>query len=270
MAFFDDIMGIFGGGGDVQQPQIMSTQDVINQTYGTLQGALPGFTAYNQALQPVMTGLQLANQNQIFGPAANQLQQGTYQSILDQLNLGESLSPELTADITRKLLESGSATGFGASPGGVGNIILQTALEGERRGQMRRNEALGAIGMLPTSSYQYQPQGLFNANDIFGDIRGVQAAEQEAAAMAAAQQQQEFNQLFSTGLQIAGTVAGGIFGGGIPGAIAGGTLGGIAGQALTGQAPQGVGAFTSILGGIGGPSSGIGGSSGSGPQFSFS
>lgn len=255
MGMFDFIGDIFGGGGgDQQQPQIMSTQDLINQTYGTLQSTIPGVTAYNQALQPLFTGLQLSSENQVFGPAANQLQQGTYQSILDQLNMGESLSPELTADITRKLLESGSTTGFGASPGGIGNIILQTALEGERRGQMRRNEALGAVNLLPSSRYQFQPQGLFTPQQIAGDIRGVQAAEQEAAAFAAAQQEQEFNQLFSTGLQIAGTVAGGIFGGGLPGAMAGGALGSIAGQALfpTTSGSGSTQAFTSTLSGFGG------------------
>lgn len=232
MAFFDDL---FGGGGDEIQYNALSPAQALEQTYSNLQSTVPGVTAYNKALQPVLTGLQLSNENQIYGPAANTLRQNTYQSILDQLNLGESLSPELTSDITRKLFESGAASGFGASPAGRGNVILQTGLEREARGARRRAEALGATRLLPASSYQYTPQGIIQPETILSDIRGQESIQNQIAMDNEQNRSATFSNLLNTGA----TLAGFAFGGPIGGAAA-----------------------STITGAIGGPKYGIGGGGG--------
>lgn len=265
-SFLGDLFDSVTGQMATPQRTIIPLSEQLAQGGSLLQSQiLPQNIAYNQALAPAMTDLQLGVQNQIFGPAANQLQRGTYQSILDQLNLGESLSPGLTADINRKLLESGAATGFGATPAGTGNIILQTALEGERRGQMRRNEALGAVGQLPVSRYQFQPQDVTGA--LLGLSSGVQqeqAARDELANVTEDIRRKNFSALINTGTKIAGMVAGGIFSGGNPMAIqAGGNIGGslLGSSGVAGMGGGGGTGFASILSGlqgIGGPQYGIG------------
>lgn len=226
-SFLGDLFDSITGQQATPQRTIIPLAEQLAQGGSLLQSQiLPQNIAYNQALAPALADIQLGVQNQIFGPAANQLQRGAYQSVLDQLNLGESLSPELTADINRKLLESGAATGFGATPAGTGNIILQTALEGERRGQMRRNEALGAVGQLPVSRYQAPFQDATELiSSLGGQVQQQQAAADELANVTEDIRRKNFSALINTGTKIAGTVAGGIFGG-PGGAMIGGNIGG--------------------------------------------
>lgn len=242
-SFLDDLIGGFTGQQATPQRTIIPLAEQLAQGGQLLQSQiLPQTIAFNQALAPAMTDLQLGVQNQIFGPAANQLQRGTYQSILDQLNLGESLSPELTADITRKLFESGAATGFGASASGRGNIALQTGLEGERRGQIRRNEALGAVGQLPVSRYQFQPSDISGVlGDLGGRVQQQAAAADELANVTEDIRRKNFSSLMNTGTRLLGTAAGAALGG-PAGASIGGSLGG---SIFAGS-------------GVGGPSAGIG------------
>lgn len=256
-SLFGDLFNSFTGQSAVPTYNALSPQEGLTQAYGIAQGLVPQFASLNQALQPVTTGLQLANENQIYGPQANALRQGTYQSILDQLNLGESLSPELTADITRKLFESGAASGFGASDAGRGNVILQTGLEGEARGRARRAEALGATSILPASRYTYQPVGAPDPNGIYNQLQEQNQIENALSNAQEATRRQNFTNLLNTGTKLIGTAGGAIAGsmiapgiGTVIGAQAGGQIGGSIFGAPQQTAAGQQGGFNSILQGL--------------------
>lgn len=261
--FFTDLFDAVTGQQATPQQTIIPTSDLLSQTYGQLQGQVPNVLAYNRALAPGLTDIQLGVQDQIFGPAANQLQKQTYQSILDNLNLGGSISPELQDLITTNILQGNTRSGLGTSEAGrlFGARSLLSA--GIDLGTQRRNEALRATNLLPSSSYTYQPQGLFSPGEVAGDIRGVQAQQDELANLTEDIRRQNFSSLINTGGRIAGTVVGGIYGGGA-GAQIGGQIGGsfITGSRVAGQqqpqSQQG-NMFSSILSGLGGMGGGGGG-----------
>lgn len=223
--FFGDLFNSFTG----QAPQTtynpLSPQQGLSQAYGLAQGLVPQYAALNQALQPVMTGLQLSNENQIYGPQANTLRQNTYQSILDQLNMGENLSPALQADITRKLFESGAASGFGASAAGRGNVILQTGLEGEARGRQRREDALRATHILPASRYSYQPTEMPDVGGIYQGLQQQNMIQNNLDNQNELVRQQNFTNLLNTGGRLLGGIAGGLTGNPFA-AMAGSQIGG--------------------------------------------
>lgn len=235
--FLSDLFQGVTGQKATPQQNIINTQDAMNQGYSTLNSLTPQMIDYNKKLNNAFTDQQLSTENKIYGPAANNLRQGTYKSILDQLNMGENLSPELQNDITRKLYESGAATGFGSSAAGRGNVILQTGLEGERRGQQRRAAALGATSALPASHFSPNEDTGFNeASGLAGDIRNVQAQKDDYENLKEDIRRKNFASLINTGGRIAGTVVGGVFGGPM-GAQIGGQVGG---SAFTGSGVAGV------------------------------
>ncbi len=86
MAFLDDLFGSITGQQNSHQT-IIPTADLLRQGYSTATGLAPSVAALNEAYQPIITGNQLASENQVFGPSANLVQQGVYKSILDELNL---------------------------------------------------------------------------------------------------------------------------------------------------------------------------------------
>ena len=284
--FFTDLFDAVTGQKAAPQQTIIPTSDLLSQSYGALSSQIaPGLVAFNQALAPGLTDVQLGVTNQL-DPNILLNYRGANQSFLDQLNMGEALSPELTADITRKLLETGAATGFGGSSAGIGNTILQTALQGEARGRQRRLDSsqAGTTG-LQLSNQLYDPAkytglGAVMASGIGADLRGVQAARDDYENIKEDIRRKNFASLINTGGRIIGTVAGGVFGGAAGAQIGGGIGGslapgsGVAGYGQQQQQQQQGGGFTSLLnglfgggGGIGGPQYGIGsqsaGSSGS-------
>lgn len=253
-SFFDDLFGSLTGQQAIPTYNALSPQQGLAQAYGIAQGLVPQYAALNQALQPVQTGLQLSNEAQIYGPQANALRQNTYQSILDQLNLGESLSPELQADITRKLFESGAASGFGASNAGRGNVILQTGLEGEARGRARRAEALGATSRLPTSNYMYQPTSIPDVGGIYGQLQEENLIQNQMQNQAEQIRQDNFSSLLNTGGRLLGAAGGAFLGmaGGPMGAVMGAGAGSQIGGSVFGRGQQAgqQGGFNSILQGL--------------------
>lgn len=263
--FFGDVFDAITGQQATPQNTIVNTNDALNQAYATAQGQIPNFTAYNQALQPVMTGLQLSNQNQIFGPAANQLQQGSYQSILDSLNLGASIPQELQNELTTNYLQGSSASGLGATNAARMFAADQGRSFGLNLQRQRQQDALGAALKLPTSQYQYQPEGGagIDVGGIFADQANVRAQIDEFANMTEDIRRQNFSSLLNTGGRILGTAIGGAFGGAM-GAQMGGQIGGsvitgsrVGGQQRQQQQDQGSG-FASILSGLGGMGGGGG------------
>lgn len=279
--FFSDLFGGLTGQQVAPQQTIIPTNQLLQQSYGTLNGVVaPGLVGFNQALAPGLTDVQLGVTNQI-DPSILANYRGANASILDQLNLGSSMSPELQNEITRNLLATNSATGFGASAGGVGGIQYQTAIDKQNLLRQRQQDALAAgTGGLAISNRMYDPAqytqlGAGLASGIASDIQDVQAAQDRVANVQENIRRQNFASLINTGGRILGGIAGGVAGSFI-GNPAGGAMAGsaIGGQLYTGSSVAGMqqpqsqqgGGFTSILSGlfggggaIGGPRYGIGG-----------
>lgn len=258
-SFLGDLFGAITGQASTPQSTIIPTEDLLRQSYSALNSQVaPGLLAFNQALAPGLTDVQLGVTNQL-DPSILANYRGANQSILDQLNMGSSMSPELQAEITRNLLATNAATGFGASAGGTGNVLYQTALDKENLRQQRQQAALGAgVTGLGLSNRLYDPKyytgmGAQLAQTIGQDIQGVQTAQDELANATEGIRRKNFSNLLNTGFRIAGTVAGGIAGG--PGGAAmGANIGGsiIPGATVgtPGINPNSGGGFTSFLSGI--------------------
>lgn len=214
MGFFDDILGAFSGAQSVPQQTIIPTDQLLGQASGLLTSQLaPATIAYNQALAGPLTDIQLGVERQ-YNPYAFDVRSGAYKSILDELNLGSSVPPELQDLITQKALEGATMSGLGTS--NAGDIFGARSLlsAGLDLGRQRRMDALGAATSSPRLNELYQPKdptgAIFN---LAQDIRGVQAAEDEYANIVENTRKQNFGKLLSTGFRIAGGIAGGIFGG---------------------------------------------------------
>lgn len=265
MAFLDDLFGSITGQQGTPQQTIIPTADLLRQGYSTATGLAPSVAALNEAYQPIITGNQLASENQVFGPSANLVQQGVYKSILDELNLGNSVSPELQDLITTNTLQQLGSSGIGTADAGKlfgARSLLSAGLD---LGRSRRAEALGASNLLPSSRMTPQVQGIPNPMEISGLIEQEQAARDNYANLQEDIRRSNFSSLINTGGRILGTAAGAFFGGPL-GASVGGNIGGslfgkggVAGVNSGGQQQGGASPFTSILSGLfgGGQTPGI-------------
>lgn len=261
-SFLGDLFDSFTNQQATPQQTIIPTTDLLNRGYSTATGLAPSVAALNAAYQPIITGTQLASENQVFGDAANQVQRGAYQSILDNLNLGNTVSSDLQDLITTNTLQQLGASGIGSADAGKlfgARSLLSAGLD---LGAQRRNEALQAAGLLPSSRMTPQVQGIPDPMGIANAIQGEQAAMDQYANIAENTRRNNFSSLINTGTRILGMVAGGIIGAktGDPvgGVMAGGAIGGSilgkSGVAGVGQ-PQaqqsgGGGGFSSILSGL--------------------
>lgn len=276
MGFLGDTFNAITGQQSVPQQTFIPINEQLNNAYSTATGQIPNFAAYNNALQPVETGLQLNNQSQIFGPAANQLQKNTYQSILDQINLGSQLPADVQQQVIQNALQGSAASGFGVSPGGRGLVAKDLGLTSLDLLNQRQAAALGAVNQLPSSHYQYTPQGQagIDVGGILNAQSAYQAQQDNYANLQENIRQKNFSNLLNTGGKILGTVAGGIFGG-AAGAQIGGQIGGslVQGGGVAGydqqQSGGGGGGFSSLLSLFGNHKGGGSYGNGSGGFFGF-
>jgi len=256
--FFGDLFNSFTGQKSAPTYNPLDPTTGLNQAYGIAESQVPNYSNLNKALQPVDTGLQLANENQIYGPAANNLRQGTYQSILDELNLGTSLPADLQDRVVRQALEGNAASGFGVGNGGRGLVAADLGLTGLDLGRARRAEALGATNLLPTSHYTYSPVGrsTVEPSGIYNQLQQQNAISNEFQNQAEQVRQQNFTNLLNTGTKLIGMGAGAFFGGPI-----GAQIGGEIGSHVIGGPDQGIGSsgsggLSSFLKGLFSPSAG--------------
>lgn len=268
--FFTDLFDAVTGQQAVPQQTIIPTSDLLSQTYGTMAGTVaPGVLAYNRALAPGLTDIQLGVERQ-YDPNIATLRGATTKSILDELNLGGGLGQELQEQVVRNALEGATASGFGSpvglSAGGRGLVARDLGITSLDLARARRGEALQAVRSSPALSSLYQPGGEISPGEVAGSIQGVQAAQDEFANLKEDIRRKNFSSLISTGFKIIGGVVGGIYGG-PAGAKMGSDAGGavIQGSGVGGRsrAAQGGGSggnqFSSILSGIGGMGGGGGG-----------
>lgn len=271
-SFFNDLFDSITNQQATPQQTIIPTTDLLNQGYSTATGLAPQVAALNAAYQPIITGNQLASENQVFGPAANQLQRGAYQSILDNLNLGNSVPTDLQDLITTNTLQQLGTSGVGTADAGKlfgARSLLSAGLD---LGASRRAEALGASSRLPSSSIAPQVQGIPNPMDISNAIQGETAARDQFANIAENTRRNNFSALINTGGRILGTAVGAYFGGPMGakmGGDIGGSLGGKTGVAGYGTEQQqgGGGGFSSILSGLNFGGDGSANSAGGGGGF---
>lgn len=272
--FFGDLFDSITNQQATPQQTIIPTTDLLNQGYSTATGLAPQVSALNAAYQPIITGNQLASENQVFGDAANQVQRGAYQSILDNLNLGNTVSADLQDLITTNTLQGLGRSGIGAADAGKlfgARSLLSAGLD---LGASRRNEALQAAGMLPSSKFQPGTIGVPDPMNISNAIQAETAARDQYANIAENTRRENFSALINTGGRILGMIGGGVAGAflGNPamgvqaGGAIGGSLGGKTGVAGYGTAQQSGGGsdggFTSILSGLFNKGGGMGSNTG--------
>lgn len=255
MAFFDDLFDSFTNQQAVPQQTIIPTSELLSQGYSTATGLAPQVAGLNQAYQPIITGNQLASEAQVFGPSANLLQRGAYDSILNELNLGNTVSSDLQDLITTNTLQQLGSSGVGTADAGklFGARSLLSA--GIDLGRQRRADALAATGRLPSSSMSVPTLGIPDPMGIAGMIDEEQAARDNYANLVEDTRRKNFSSLINTGGRILGTAVGAYFGGPMGaqlGGQIGGSLGGQTGVAGMQQPQQGGGGspFTSILSGL--------------------
>lgn len=239
MAFLSDLFDSVTNQQATPQQTIIPTSDLLNQGYSTATGLAPQVAAYNQAFQPIITGNQLASENQVLGPAANQVQRGAFQSVLDNLNLGNSVPQDLQDLVTTNTLQGLAGSGLGGSNAGRlfgARSLLSAGLD---LGASRRNEALQAAGMLPSTRLQPQVQGIPNPMDISGMIDEEQAAKDDYANRVENIRRENFSNLINTGGRILGTAAGAYFGAMTGNPIGGAQMGGQVGGSLLGHTSVG-------------------------------
>lgn len=258
MAFFEDLFQGLTGQQATPQQTIIPVNDLVNQTYGTLNtGVAPGLVGFNQALAPGLTDVQLGVTNQI-DPSILANYRGANKSILDQLNLGGGLGEELQNQVITNALQGNAATGFGVGNGGRGLVARDLGLTSLDLIRQRQADALnaGTTG-LGVSSNIYNPSrytqlGAELSQGIAGRIQGEQAARDELANVTEDIRRKNFASLINTGGRILGTGLGAAFGG-AAGAQIGGNIGGslftgsgVAGQQQPQQA-NAAGGFMSLL-----------------------
>lgn len=280
MSFFDDLFDSVTGQSVAPQSTIIPTNELLGQSFGSLNSQVaPGLLAWNQALAPGLTDVQLGVANQL-DPSILANFRGANKSILDQLNLGGTLDQELQNQVVTNALEGNAASGFGVGVGGRGLVARDLGLTSMDLLRRRQQDALasGTSGMGVSKGLydplSYSQLGLGAASGIAENIQQVQAAKDEAANMAEDIRRQNFSSLLNTGGRILGTVVGGVYGG-PGGAVMGGNIGGsliqgsrVGGRGQAGGGGMGGSQFTSLLSGL--FSSGGGGGGGSaigGPQY---
>lgn len=250
--FATDLFGAITGQKSNPQQTIIPTSDLLSQAYQTSTALAPQVVAYNAALAPGLTDVQLGVESQ-FDPNIAALRSSTSKSILDQLNLGTGLPQDLQDQVIASALSQSAQSGFGVGQGGRGLVAADLGLTGLQLQRQRQGDAAGYVRSSPSLSSLYQPSRGPSPEAIASDIRDVQAAKDDYANLVEDTRQKNFASLLSTGTRIAGSVVGGIFGGAM-GAQIGGQAGsavisggGVAGQ----QQPQAQGGgFTSLLTGL--------------------
>lgn len=221
---------------------------------------------YNDILQPALTRQGLASSNTV-DPYANQLEQATSKSVLDQLNLGGQLPAEIQQQVQRSALQSGVASGLGISPAGRTVVARDLGLTGLDLLNQRLSRAQQwAPQASNLASRFFMPQLPFNPANVTNSLEEQNQAEQERAAQAFYNDKSNFANMLNTGGRLLGTVAGGVFGGPM-GAQMGGQIGGSLFQnPYSGNTQQSGGGFSSLLNSPGGMNllSGIFGGKGGG------
>ncbi len=252
MAGFGDLFNAITGQKELAPYSELTLQDAMGKAVPL---AANSNIQYNDILQPALARQGLASSNQV-NPYANQLEQATTKSILDQLNLGGELPDEIKQQVQRSALGSGISSGLGISPAGRGLVARDLGLTGldllnQRIGRAQQFSPIAS----QSAARFFMPQMPFNPSNVTNQLEQQNQAEQERAAEAFYNDKSNFINMLNTGGRVLGGVAGGIFGGPM-GAQMGMNIGGslisnpYAGN--SGSGGGGGGGFSSLLNSAGG------------------
>lgn len=195
--------------------------------------------AYNEAMAPGMARLNRQVEN-IYDPNQGGLREATTKSILDQLNLGGELPPDVQAAVLRAGFEKGQSGGLGGSFAGrnlVGRDLGLTSLD-------LLNKRIGTAAQYtrsaPTPGALYSPQNIgFQPSDV-GSIEIANQNAQNAAAIYKSQiEAHNARNLWEAPMNLVGkgvSIYGSAMTGGL-GGMGGGGGGGGGGQYQTSYAP---------------------------------
>lgn len=250
------LLSMFGFGGDEEQaPQSYTPIDqLLGQSAGIATTQLaPAMINFNDLVSKgyANTGLGI---EQMIAPGTFDLRSSVLKNLQNDVNLGYDLPQELQDLATQNYLQTLTSSGAGVSD--LGKIFSARSIIGDTK-NWRDQNLERAMRASPYRQYIQTQDPTSAITGIAQDLRAREMFENEQAAQRA-QDSEDSNELFRTGLTIAGGVAGGIFGGGLPGAMAGASAGGLAGNLLFG-APRGGGGgnqFSSLLTGLGGMKTG--------------
>lgn len=211
-----------GGGGGANGAfrfKPISTQDLFSQAGGMLPQLAGYEVAYNQALQPGLTGVQLNAEQQI-APGTFDLRRDALAARQRDLDLGYRLPPELLDLVTTNALQGLTSSGAGASNLGMLFGARSLAGAGLDRGEARIANALAASQFRPDYFTPRQPFGSDPGLSIAADIRGVEKfgadldfLNQERAAASSQKQSDTFTSLLGTAASMYGSGGGGMGGG---------------------------------------------------------
>lgn len=240
-------MPIAGGGGPGGvgfNYDLMSTQDLFDNAGGMLPGIAGYEVAYNQALQPGLTGVQLNAEQQI-APGTFDLRRGSIAARQRDLDLGYRLPPELQDLVLTNALQGLTSSGAGASNLGMLFGARSLAGAGLDRGEARIAAAERASQFRPDYFTPRQPFGSTPGMLVAGDIRGREAAiidqmnlQQQLADAASQKASQDQSNMFTSLLGQAAGMMGGASGGGGMMSMGGG------GASTIGGPNQGIGSAT--------------------------
>lgn len=179
--FESGIKGFFGQQ-DVPDQKYLSGSDVAGSVAAAAPGVGAANLAYNQAMAPGMARLNRQVED-IYDPNQGGLREATTKSILDQLNLGGQLPPDVQEAVLRAGFEKGAAGGLGGSLAGrnlVGRDLGLTSLDLLNK---RIGTAAGYTRSAPRPNELYQPQTTgFTPADV-GSIEIANNNAQNAAAV---------------------------------------------------------------------------------------
>lgn len=225
MGMFDFIGDLFGGndsnpgliGGALGQQVLPGLNTVAPGQYmSTLAQYAPQAANinldYNKILGPGYANLY--NQvEDIYDPKQRALRSATTNSILDELNLGGSLSPETVKQVQQKSLQTSGASGFrGGSPIGLGLVARDLGQTMEDLRNKRQAMAAGYVRSAPKGNQIFQAESVANpadaANLLVGNSNQQNAYNTFASELGAKNAQNAAGGLFDLGGMISGVFSG--------------------------------------------------------------
>lgn len=263
MAGFDFLGGMLGQR-DIPEYRAVSPEQKVAAMRGSVGPLADVNIAWNNRLAPAYA----RNSNvveDIYDPTQRPLREATSKSILDELNLGGSLSQDDQDMVIQKALQGNVASGFGVSPGGRGLVARDLGLRAQDLRDKRIGTAANYTLATPKGYQMYQPQTITDPTDVANWMSEDAANENSYNTFSSLLQSQNDKNAAGGILGMAGSIFGGIGGmtgggtggGGIGGIMGGGGGGGAAAGGIGGSGGQGGfgGLFGGLFGGGGTPSS---------------
>lgn len=216
--------------------------DVISQIRGQLADSTALELDYNHRMAAPLVQIQREAEN-AYDPLQGALREATTSSILNDLNLGGGLPPDVMASILQSGYERGAASGLGGSGSGRSLVARDLGLTSLDLLRNRQDRAASYSRSAPSLDQLYTPTQEFTPGAIAGfntNRNNAQNAYQQlVASLKSTNDFNAINTPIQIGSQAAGTAVGAAFGTNSMGGVLQGMNMGGAGStpALAGYAP---------------------------------